>query len=154
MADVFSPEKRSEVMSKIRSKNTRPEERVRKWLFKKGFRYRKNVTALPGKPDVVLARYKAVVFVHGCFWHGHDGCKYYRVPKTRAEWWLAKINHNRKRDEEVQAILRACGWKVFVLWECELRRAAEVDVRLEKLAMALRGQQKQDVLELDEDGVH
>lgn len=138
MADVFTPEKRSEVMSRIRSKNTRPEETVRKWLFNNGFRYRKNVAALPGKPDVVLPKYGAVVFVHGCFWHGHEGCKYFVVPKTRIEWWLAKINRNREKDNESLALLMATGWRVFVLWECELRRKAEAEFRLKKLAEELR----------------
>lgn len=138
MADVFTPEKRSEVMSKIRGKNTRPEEIVRKWLFNNGFRYRKNVTALPGKPDLVLPKYGAVVFVHGCFWHGHAGCKYFVVPKTRTEWWLAKINRNIEKDEESRATLAATGWRVFVVWECEISRKADIETRLCELAAELR----------------
>ena len=138
MADVFTPEKRSEVMSKIRSKNTRPEETVRKWLFNNGFRYRKNVAALPGKPDVVLPKYRAVIFVHGCFWHGHEGCKYFVVPKTRTEWWLAKIGRNREKDEESRAVLEAAGWRVFVVWECELRRKEDAINRLKTLASDLK----------------
>ena len=124
-------------MSKIRSKNTRPEETVRKWLFNNGFRYRKNVTALPGKPDVVLPKYGAVIFVHGCFWHGHDGCKYFVVPKTRTEWWLAKINRNIEKDKEAQSALTAAGWTVIVVWECEIRRKAKVEARLFNLATDL-----------------
>ena len=138
MTDVFTPEKRSEVMSKIRSKNTRPEETVRKWLFNSGFRYKKNVAALPGKPDVVLPKYRAAIFVHGCFWHGHEGCKYFVVPKTRTEWWLEKIRRNREKDDEAQDLLWQAGWRVFVLWECELRRKAEAELRLGKLAAELR----------------
>ena len=124
-------------MSKIRSKNTRPEETVRKWLFNNGFRYRKNVTALPGKPDVVLPKYGAVIFVHGCFWHGHAGCKYFVVPKTRTEWWLAKINRNIEKDKEAQSALTAAGWTVIVVWECEIRRKAKVEARLFNLATDL-----------------
>ena len=138
MADVFSPEKRSEVMSKIRSANTRPEETVRKWLFNSCFRYKKNVAALPGKPDVVLPKYRAAIFVHGCFWHGHEGCKYFVVPKTRTDWWLEKIRRNREKDDEAQDLLWQAGWRVFVLWECELRRKAEAELRLGKLAAELR----------------
>ena len=138
MTDVFTPEKRSEVMSKIRSKNTRPEETVLKWLFNSGFRYKKNVAALPGKPDVVLPKYRAAIFVHGCFWHGHEGCKYFVVPKTRTDWWLEKIRRNREKDDEAQDLLWQAGWRVFVLWECELRRKAEAELRLGKLAAELR----------------
>jgi len=125
-------------MSKIRSKNTRPEETVRKWLFNNGFRYRKNVAALPGKPDVVLPKYRAAIFVHGCFWHGHEGCRYFVVPKTRTEWWLAKINRNREKDEESRTLLALAGWKIFVVWECELRRKANAQIRLETLAAELK----------------
>ena len=125
-------------MSKIRSKNTRPEETVRKWLFNNGFRYRKNVAALPGKPDVVLPKYGAVIFVHGCFWHGHDGCKYFVVPKTRTEWWLEKINRNIEKDGEARSALAAAGWKVIVVWECEIRRKADAEGRLLQLAADLR----------------
>lgn len=138
MADVFTPEKRSEVMSKIRSKNTRPEETVRKWLFNNGFRYRKNVAALPGKPDVVLPKYGAVIFVHGCFWHGHAGCRYFVVPKTRTEWWLEKINRNIEKDGKSQSALAAIGWNVIVVWECEIRRKADAEGLLLQLAADLR----------------
>ena len=125
-------------MSKIRSKNTRPEETVRKWLFNNGFRYRKNVAALPGKPDVVLPKYGAVIFVHGCFWHGHAGCRYFVVPKTRTEWWLEKINRNIEKDGKSQSALAAIGWKVIVVWECEIRRKADAEGRLLELAADLR----------------
>ena len=125
-------------MSKIRSKNTRPEETVRKWLCNNGFRYRKNVAALPGKPDVVLPKYGAVIFVHGCFWHGHAGCRYFVVPKTRTEWWLEKINRNIEKDGESRSALEAIGWKVIVVWECEIRRKADAEGRLLQLAADLR----------------
>lgn len=114
------------------------QEPVRKWLFNKGFRYRKNVTALPGKPDLVLPKYGAVIFVHGCFWHGHAGCRYFVVPKTRTEWWMEKINRNEKNDEDTRAALVAAGWTVLVVWECEIRRKVEAEVKLQKLAAELR----------------
>ena len=100
MTDVHEPEVRSYNMSRIRSKDTKPELIVRKFLFSKGYRYRLNVKSLPGKPDIVLPKYKTVIFVHGCFWHGHEGCKYFVVPKTRTKWWLEKINRNKQKEKE------------------------------------------------------
>lgn len=108
-------------MSQIRGKNTKPEMLVRKFLFSKGFRYRLHVKNLPGKPDIVLPKYKAVIFVHGCFWHGHEGCKYYVVPKTRTDWWLNKINTNKENDQKTLSLLKKDGWKVITLWECDLK---------------------------------
>lgn len=108
-------------MSQIKGKNTKPEMVVRKFLFSKGFRYRVHVKTLPGKPDIVLPKYKTVIFVHGCFWHGHEGCKYFVVPKTRTEWWLNKINTNKKKDQKTLSILKKEGWKVITLWECDLK---------------------------------
>ena len=98
MTDVYSKEKRSYVMSKIRSKNTKPEILVRRYLFKQGFRFRVNVKRLPGTPDIVLRKYRSVIFVHGCFWHGHENCPIYVPPKTHSEYWFEKINRNRERD--------------------------------------------------------
>ena len=108
-------------MSRIKSKNTKPEMRVRRFLFAHGFRYRLNVKDLPGKPDIVLPKYKTVIFVNGCFWHGHKGCKYFVVPKTRTEWWLNKIKDTQKRDREAEIQLNVMGWRVIMLWECELK---------------------------------
>lgn len=122
MADVHSKEIRSYNMSKIKSKDTKPELLVRKFLHKHGFRYRLHVKDLPGKPDIVLPRYKTVIFVHGCFWHGHENCKYYVVPKTRTEWWLNKINNNIIRDEFTGKSLIDQGWHIIVIWECELKK--------------------------------
>jgi DNA mismatch endonuclease (patch repair protein) len=122
MADVHEPEIRSYNMSRIRSKDTKPEIIVRKFLFHKGLRYRLHVTELPGKPDIVLPKYKTVIFVHGCFWHGHDECKYFVIPKTRTEWWLNKINNNRRRDECDQARLTSLGWKCIIIWTCEIEK--------------------------------
>jgi DNA mismatch endonuclease (patch repair protein) len=122
MADVHSKEVRSYNMSRIKGKNTKPEMLVRKFLHAHGFRYRLHVKDLPGKPDIVLPKYKTVIFVHGCFWHGHEGCKYYVVPKTKTEWWLNKINGNIANDEKVAKSLQDKGWKAITLWECELKR--------------------------------
>lgn len=108
-------------MSRIKGKNTKPEMLVRRFLFANGFRYRLNVKTLPGKPDIVLPKYKTVIFINGCFWHGHKGCKYFVVPKTRTEWWLNKIKDTQKRDREAEIQLNTLGWKVITLWECQLK---------------------------------
>lgn len=122
MADVHSRETRSYNMSRIRSKDTKPEMLVRKFLHKNGFRYRLHVKDLPGKPDIVLLRYKTVIFIHGCFWHGHEACKYFSIPKTRTEWWIAKIKRNKEVDNKSQIDLENAGWKVLEVWTCELRK--------------------------------
>lgn len=122
MTDKHSPEVRSYNMSRIRSKDTKPEEITRKFLFSQGFRYRKNVNSLPGKPDIVLPKYRACIFVNGCFWHKHEGCKYFVWPKNNAEFWKAKIEGNVNRDISNQAELKKLGWRVFVIWECSLRK--------------------------------
>ena len=108
-------------MSRIAGKDTKPEELVRKYLFSKGFRYRKNVRKLPGTPDVVLPKYRTVIFVNGCFWHGHEGYKYFVWPKNNAEFWRQKIETNISRDQRKEAQLRDMGWNVMIVWECELR---------------------------------
>lgn len=122
MADVHSKETRSYNMSRIRSKDTKPEMLVRKFLHAQGFRYRLHVKDLPGKPDIVLPKYKTVIFVHGCFWHGHEGCRYYVVPKTRTEWWTNKINRNILKDQSAKQLLVSNGWRVLDIWECELKK--------------------------------
>lgn len=122
MTDVHDKETRSYNMSRIRSKGTKPEILVRKYLFSKGFRYRLNVKNLPGTPDIVLAKYKTVIFIHGCFWHGHEDCKYFVIPKTRGEWWLQKIAHNKSLDVENLAKLMEKGWNVLAIFECELKK--------------------------------
>jgi DNA mismatch endonuclease (patch repair protein) len=109
-------------MSKIKGKNTKPEILVRKFLFSKGFRYRLHVKDLPGKPDIVLPKYKSVIFINGCFWHGHDNCKYFVTPKTRTEWWLNKIYKNKQKDRENILLLSKSGWKIMIIFECELKR--------------------------------
>ena len=118
--DRLTQEQRHKNMSNVRNRGTKPEIKVRKWLWQRGFRYRLNVKSVPGKPDVVLRKYRTAVFVNGCFWHGHENCKKFRVPKTRTEFWSEKISRNRRRDAKNQEILTANGWQVIVIWECEL----------------------------------
>lgn len=108
-------------MSQIKGKNTKPEILVRKFLFARGFRYRLHDKNLPGNPDIILPKYKTVIFVHGCFWHGHEGCKYYVVPKTRTEWWKNKINTNKINDDKATHKLMMESWNVITIWECELK---------------------------------
>ena len=121
MADTKTPEERSLNMSHIRSTNTKPEETVRKYLFSKGFRYRKNDKRLPGKPDIVLPKYKTVVFINGCFWHMHN-CSRSRLPKSNLEYWKPKILRNVERDQNNYQKLIDAGWKVIIVWECELKK--------------------------------
>jgi DNA mismatch endonuclease, patch repair protein len=144
MADVHSKATRSYNMSRIRSGNTKPEMLVRKFLHAQGFRYRLHGHSsspspsgragerLPGKPDMVLPKYKTAIFIHGCFWHGHKNCKYYVVPKTRTLWWLDKINRNKANDEKAVKALKKNGWKVVTIWECKLK-----PVKIEKTLASL-----------------
>lgn len=132
MTDVHEPQVRSYNMSRIRARDTKPEMVVRRFLFSRGFRYRLHARELPGKPDVVLTKWKTVIFVHGCFWHGHRDCRYFVVPKTRTDWWLKKIESNRKRDQENLSKLRQDSWKVLTIFECSLRKA-RVDKTLDTL---------------------
>ena len=127
---------RSRIMSSIRSKDTGPEMAVRRHLHAVGLRFRLHRAGMPGRPDLVLPRHRAVVFVHGCFWHGHDGC--YRPPRTRAQWWADKIARNRARDVAAETALAGAGWRVFVVWECSLRRS-ERDRTLSALVAGIRG---------------
>jgi DNA mismatch endonuclease (patch repair protein) len=122
MADVHDKETRSYNMSRIKGKDTKPELLVRKFLFANGFRYKLHDKNLPGKPDIVLPKYKTVIFVQGCFWHGHDNCKYASVPKTRTEWWLNKINGNKQKDIINIRKLSLAGWKVICIFECSLKK--------------------------------
>jgi DNA mismatch endonuclease (patch repair protein) len=127
MVDLWTPEKRSWVMSRIRGKNTKPERTVRSLLHNLGYRFTVNGPKnrrLPGKPDIVLPKHHAIILVHGCFWHGHEGCKHFRLPKTRVCWWREKIRANRERDVRNLAALEALGWNVLVIWECRIRPLA------------------------------
>ena len=121
MADVHDKATRSYNMSRIRNKDTKPEILVRKFLFANGFRYRLNDKKLPGKPDIVLPKYKTVIFVNGCFWHGHENCKYFKLPATRTEWWKEKIEGNIKNDRIKHELLIEAGYKVIVIWGCEIK---------------------------------
>ena len=121
MADVHKPAVRSYNMSRIRGKDTKPEILVRKFLYANGFRFRLHNKKLRGKPDLTLKKYRTVIFIQGCFWHGHEGCKYFVVPKTRTDWWLNKINSTKLRDLKNIKELKARGWNVIEIWECELR---------------------------------
>ena len=123
MSDKLTPEKRSWNMSRIKGKDTKIEVEVRKYLISKGYRFRKNDKRYPGKPDIVLPKYHVAIFVHGCFWHRHEGCKDATTPKTRTEFWLEKFDKNVKNDQIKQEKLRELGWKVIVIWECELKRS-------------------------------
>lgn len=143
MTDNHTKEERSRNMSHIRSKNTKPEEKVRKYLFSKGFRYRKNVCTLPGCPDIVLPKYRTVVFVNGCFWHKHD-CPRFVWPSSNKEYWIPKIQRNVERDKENTRRLISQGWNVLVVWECELKKNVfeQTMCRLEsdiRKGMELRG---------------
>jgi len=121
MPDIFSKEKRSIIMSKISSKNTKPEILVRKYLFAHGFRFRVNDKRLPGKPDIVLPKYKSVIFVNGCFWHGHKNCKASTLPTSNTDFWRTKIESNIERDTKEQMQLEQMGYKVFIIWQCQLK---------------------------------
>ena len=130
MTDVFTPEKRSAVMRRVRGRNTAPELTVRRLLWRAGFRYRLHRRDLPGSPDLAFVERKVAVFVHGCFWHGHDCRRGARAPKQNADYWRAKIDRNRARDAEAQAALAARGWRSCTVWECELKDEAGVLGRL------------------------
>ncbi|MFT3846111.1 MAG: DNA mismatch endonuclease Vsr [Lacibacter sp.] len=132
MADVHSKAQRSYNMSRIKGKNTKPEMLVRRFLHANGFRYALHKKELPGRPDIVLSKYKTVIFVHGCFWHGHANCKYFKIPQTRTRWWTDKLNHNKTNDAKALNALKKEGWKVIVVWECKLKPAL-----LEKTLSAL-----------------
>ena len=122
MADTKTPAERSENMSRIRSTNTKPEEIVRKYLFSHGFRYRKNDKRYPGKPDIVLPKYRTIIFVHGCFWHMHEGCPDFVWPKSNLSYWKPKIERNHLRDNDNINRLQQLGWHVIIVWECELKK--------------------------------
>ena len=129
MADAYSKETRSYIMSQIGSKDTKPELLVRKYLFSRGLRFRKNDRRYPGTPDIVLPKYRTIVFVHGCFWHLHPGCKYAALPSSNVDYWGNKLLGNCDRDKRNQKKLTEMGWKVIVVWECQLKK----DIREETL---------------------
>ncbi len=142
MADRISPEKRSWNMSQIKGKDTKPEIAVRKYLFSKGFRFRKNDKRYPGKPDIVLPKYRTVVFIHGCFWHRHAGCREATMPKTRTEFWENKFRQNVNNDIRHKMQLEDMGFKVIVVWECEIEK--NFDTTMENLISELKGVSKEN----------
>ena len=123
MADNLTEAQRHYVMSQVHSVSTKPELKLRRFLWHRGFRYRVNDNKLPGKPDIVLPKYRTVIFIHGCFWHGHKECSKYTIPKTNTEFWVAKVQRNQERDQEVWRKLEAKGWAVIIVWECQLKKA-------------------------------
>jgi DNA mismatch endonuclease (patch repair protein) len=127
--DIWSRDKRSEIMSKIRGKNTKPELTLRMHLFKHGFRYRIHKKDLPGKPDIVLLKYKTVIFVNGCFWHQHKDCKEGRIPSSKSDYWIVKLSRNVIRDECNISILKKEGWKVITIWECDIEKRLDDTIR-------------------------
>jgi DNA mismatch endonuclease (patch repair protein) len=131
MTDVFTKSKRSEVMSRIKGRNTKPELAVRSLLHRMGYRFRLHKADLPGKPDIVLSRFKTVIFVHGCFWHRHKDCRFAYTPKSRTEFWLKKLESNVIRDVRVKSDLELLGWRVITVWECELRLPEQLAARLD-----------------------
>ncbi|MBR0291802.1 MAG: DNA mismatch endonuclease Vsr [Bacteroidales bacterium] len=137
MPDVLSPDQRHRNMAAIHSASTKPELKLRHALWHLGFRYRVNDKRLPGTPDIVLPKYRTVIFIHGCFWHGHKGCKYYTVPKTNMDFWVAKVARNQERDQEVWRQLGAKGWYVIIIWECQLKKAVLNDT-INRVATEIR----------------
>lgn len=136
MADKLTPIERHNNMAAIHGKDTKPEMVVRHWLWGHGFRYRLNHPRLPGKPDIVMRKYRTCIFVNGCFWHGHEGCRYYTIPKTNTEFWVNKVKRNKERDLKVQHELAAMGWHTITIWECELKPGKREDT-LKSLAYTL-----------------
>lgn len=137
MSDVHSKEIRSYNMSQIKNKDTKPEMLVRKFLFSKGFRYRLHDKKMPGKPDLIFPKLKTVIFIHGCYWHGHEECRYFVPPKTRNEWWMNKINANKERDKRNIVQLNENQWNTIVIWECELKPDKRIHT-LEQLVNKLK----------------
>ena len=144
MVDLLTPEERSERMSRIRSKDTVPEKQLRRALHRRGLRFRLNVGTLPGRPDIVLPRFKTAVFVHGCFWHRHEGCKVASTPKSNTAFWTEKFGRNVERDRRNAALLRRLGWKVRVVWECQVNSERKIDVTADKLARQIRASVRAD----------
>lgn len=127
MTDIFPKKKRSQIMASVKSIETKPEILIRKLLFSKGFRFRKNVKSLPGSPDIVLPKHKTIIFVHGCFWHGHKNCKAADKPKSNIKYWINKIDGNTKRDAKRIRQLKKMGWNVIVIWECDIGNILETN---------------------------
>ena len=136
MSDVLTPTQRHHCMSRIRSKATKPEMEVRRWLWAHGYRYRLNVKSVPGKPDIVMRKYRTAIFVNGCFWHGHEGCSLFVMPKSNTDFWRTKIESNRKRDQQNYQLLTDAGWQVLVIWQCNLTKA-KLESTMQSVAIAI-----------------
>lgn len=155
MTDRLTPAQRHLVMSHIRSRNTKPELKVRQWLWRHGYRYRLNVKGVPGKPDIVMRRYHTAIFVNGCFWHGHEGCC--KIPQTNTEFWVNKITRNQQRDQQNYQLLKDNGWQVIVIWECQLkadrleRTMGEVELLLNEKLLSLYQTHKPYIYHQNED---
>lgn len=130
MADIYSKSKRSQIMASVKSRRTVPEEKVAKILRKLKIRYRRNVKTLPGKPDFVIESASTIIFVHGCFWHGHNNCQYARTPKTNKKFWRQKVINNKRRDRRICRLLRKAGWHIVTVWQCRLKKPSQVESRL------------------------
>lgn len=128
-SDIYSEEKRSEIMSQVRSKNTKPELQIRSRLHKLGYRFKIHCKDIPGYPDIVLPKFKSAIFVHGCFWHQHEGCKKATIPKDNQKFWLKKLQENVNRDRKHTSQLEALGWNVITVWECDIKRDLEATIR-------------------------
>ncbi|MGB7209126.1 MAG: DNA mismatch endonuclease Vsr [Pyrinomonadaceae bacterium] len=137
MADRFSKEKRSRIMASISATDSKPEIVIRKYLFGLGYRYRKNVKALPGKPDLVLKRFKTTILIHGCFWHGHDNCPAAAKPKSNSDFWIKKIHANKVRDARNLQALEKLGWNIITIWQCHVKNKAAFEQTMRKVAHKL-----------------
>jgi DNA mismatch endonuclease (patch repair protein) len=142
VADNITPQIRSSIMSRVKGRNTKPERTVRKLLHAMGYRFRLHRKDLPGKPDIVLPKYQSVIFVHGCFWHGHEGCKRAARPTSNIEFWNSKLDSNIKRDAEAQKNLKEQGWKYLVIWQCEMRNLTTLQARLKQFLVNISYEQK------------
>lgn len=137
MTDIMTPEQRHKCMAAIKEKDTKPEMLVRRYLHACGFRYSLHCKKLPGSPDLVFRSLRTVIFIHGCFWHGHENCKYYRLPKSNTEFWRDKVEQNRQRDSAVIQELESKGWRVFIIWECELKNKSTREATLRRISREL-----------------
>lgn len=153
MTDLMTKEQRSHCMAAIKGKDTKPEMIVRRYLFSRGLRFRVQVRKLPGNPDIVLPKYKTVIFVNGCFWHGHEGCKYFRLPKSNIEFWKEKIDRNIARDIRNDGELKALGWHVIRVWECDIKKVSTREVYLQNLYNSITQLNRTKPYEADVDSI-
>ena len=153
MTDVMTKEQRSRCMAAIKGKDTKPEMIVRRYLFSRGLRFRVQVRKLPGNPDIVLPKYKTVIFVNGCFWHGHEGCKYFRLPKSNIEFWKEKIDRNIARDIRNEEDLKILGWNIIRVWECDIKKVSGREAYLQNIYNAITQPNRTKPYEEDADSI-